>query len=231
MRFDPEASHGANAGLKLARDLLEKVKAKHPGISYGDLWTLAGVCAIQEMGGPTIPWRPGRADATAAKCTPDGRLPDATKAQDHLRDIFFRMGFNDAEIVALSGAHVLGRCHTDRSGFHGPWTRSPTTFSNEYFVRLVNEKWVPKTAHVDGAGKACKWAGPKQFVDAKEGSIMMLTSDLALLDDAKFKAQVGVYAKDQAKFFADFASAFGKLMELGVPFKPDTKAIVFARTA
>ena len=33
-----------------------------------------------------------------------------------------RMGFNDQEIVALSGAHTLGRCHADRSGFVGPWT-------------------------------------------------------------------------------------------------------------
>jgi cytochrome c peroxidase len=36
------------------------------------------------------------------------------------------MGFNDQEIVALSGAHCIGRCHTDRSGFHGPWTKAPT---------------------------------------------------------------------------------------------------------
>lgn len=46
------------------------------------------------------------------------------------------MGFNDQEIVALSGAHALGRCHTDRSGFEGPWQFSPTTFSNEYFRLL-----------------------------------------------------------------------------------------------
>ncbi len=26
-----------------------------------------------------------------------------------LRDVFYRMGFNDKEIVALSGAHALGR--------------------------------------------------------------------------------------------------------------------------
>lgn len=26
---------------------------------------------------------------------------------------------SDQEIVALSGAHTLGRCHTDRSGFKG----------------------------------------------------------------------------------------------------------------
>jgi peroxiredoxin len=28
--------------------------------------------------------------------------------------------------VALSGAHNLGRCHADRSGFDGPWVVNPT---------------------------------------------------------------------------------------------------------
>lgn len=121
MRFDPESSHGANAGLAVARNFLEQFKKQFPKISYADLWSLAGVVAIQEMGGPVIKWRPGRADLTADLVTPDGRLPDATKTQSHLRDIFYRMGFNDQEIVALSGAHALGRCHTDRSGFKGPW--------------------------------------------------------------------------------------------------------------
>ena len=47
MRFEPEALHGANAGLNIARDLMEKVKQEFPWISYGDLWTLGGVAAIQ----------------------------------------------------------------------------------------------------------------------------------------------------------------------------------------
>src|SRR2546423_13042957 len=108
-----------------------------PWISYSDLWTLAGVCAIQEMQGPIIPWRPGRQDRDAAFCTPDGRLPDASQGKDHLRSIFYRMGFDDREIVALSGAHSLGRCHTDRSGFEGPWSFSPTPATNQDFRLLV----------------------------------------------------------------------------------------------
>lgn len=44
----------------------------------------------------------------AENCTPDGRLPDGDKGSDHLRKIFNRQGFNDQEIVALSGAHALG---------------------------------------------------------------------------------------------------------------------------
>lgn len=76
MRFKPECDFAANAGLGIARQVLEQVKAKHPGIlffsyfqshecfdigvSYADLWTLAGVVAIEYMGGPSIPWRPGK---------------------------------------------------------------------------------------------------------------------------------------------------------------------------
>ena len=54
------------------------------------------------------------------------------------------MGFSDREIVALSGAHCLGRCHTDRSGYKGPWTFSPTSFTNDYFKLLLSEKWSKK---------------------------------------------------------------------------------------
>ncbi len=55
MRFAPEGEHGANSGLKNARDFLEPIKAQFPWITYSDLWTLAAVCAVQEMGGPSYP--------------------------------------------------------------------------------------------------------------------------------------------------------------------------------
>lgn len=115
--------------------------AKFPWISYGDLYTLGGVCAVQELSGPDIPWRPGRVDADASACTPDGRLPDASQGPKHIRDIFYRMGFNDQEIVALCGAHSLGRAHTSNSGYDGPWDFSPTMFTNEFFKLLLDEKW------------------------------------------------------------------------------------------
>ena len=87
MRFPPESQHGANAGLHVARELMEQLKQEFPWISYGDLWTLAGVAAVQEMSGPKIPWRPGRVDGTVEHVTPDGRLPDATQGAAHLRAV------------------------------------------------------------------------------------------------------------------------------------------------
>ncbi|KAL7629442.1 heme peroxidase [Parahypoxylon ruwenzoriense] len=218
MRFSPEGNHGANAGLKHARDFLEPVKAKFPWISYSDLWIIGGVCAIQEMQGPTIPFRPGREDRDAAACTPDGRLPDAAQGSGHLRDIFYRMGFNDQEIVALAGAHALGRCHTDRSGFEGPWTFSPTVLTNDYYRLLLEEKWQFR-----------KWDGPKQYQD-KSKSLMMLPADYALIQDKAMKPWVEKYAKDNDLFFKDFAAVVTRLFELGVPFKPETPTITFTPT-
>lgn len=206
MRFAPESEHGANAGLKVARDLLEKVKQEFSWISYGDLWTLAGVAAVQEMAGPKIPWRPGRIDGIAIQVTPDGRLPDGALGADHLRAIFGRMGFNDQEIVALAGAHALGRCHRDRSGFEGPWTFSPTTVTNDYYQHLMNETWTWK-----------KWSGPKQLEDKATKSLMMLPADYCLVQDKTFKKYVKTYANDNDLFFKDFSQVVSRLFELGVP--------------
>lgn len=213
MRFQPEAGYGANAGLGLARDLLEQVKKNHPNVSYADLYTFAGAAAIVSMGGPDIPWKAGRTDAdSGAACAPDGRLPDAKLGSDHIRTIFNRLGFNDREIVALLGAHTLGECHKDRSGFVGPWTRDPNGFDNSYYTLLLEEKWTLKPK-----------SDPVQFQD-KSGELMMLPSDMALLVDPAFRVWVDAYAKDSALFFKDFAAAFGKLLENGVPREKKTSA-------
>jgi len=213
MRYEYEGGDPANAGLQHARVFLEPVKAAHPWITYSDLWTLAGVVAIEEAGGPKIPWKGGRTDFVddskikAAKIA--GRLPDATQGADHLRRIFYRMGFNDQEIVALSGAHTLGRCHADRSGFDGPWVNNPTRFSNQYFKLLSTLPWKPKTLP----------SGVKQFAyydEDSETELMMLPTDMALLADKGFAPWVRKYGEDKDLFYRDFAKVFSKLLELGI---------------
>jgi len=185
MRFKPESDHGGNAGL-----------------------------------GHALPFRPGRSDASGPstaeqdkRFSPDGRLPDAdgrnTDPATHLRDIFHRMGFNDREIVTLSGAHGLGRCHTDRSGYWGPWTFAPTTFANQYFVMLTEQDWFIKRTHKGGP-----WTGPLQYEDST-GELMMLPTDMVLLNDREFLPVVREYAKDEDKFASDFVAAWTKLTELG----------------
>ena len=83
IRFKEELDHGANAGLDIAVTWLEPIYKKYnknTDLSYADLYTLAGVVAIETMGGPKIGWRAGRQDSFDPKdVTPNGRLPDADK--------------------------------------------------------------------------------------------------------------------------------------------------------
>lgn len=125
------------------------------------------------------------------------------------------MGFSDREIVALSGAHALGRCHTDRSGFDGPWTHSPTVVTNDYFQLLLQpNEWDFRA-----------WKGPQQYQDKSSKSLMMLPTDMALVKDKVFKEWVEKYAKDNDLFFNDFSAVLCRLFELGVPFEstPDSR--------
>ncbi|XP_004505790.1 L-ascorbate peroxidase 3 [Cicer arietinum] len=193
IRNEEEFSHDANNGLKKAIDFCEEVKAKHPKISYADLYQLAGVVAVEVTGGPTVDFTPGRRDSKVS--TREGRLPDAKQGVPHLRDIFYRMGLTDKDIVALSGAHTLGRAHPERSGFDGPWTEDPLKFDNSYFVGLLKE---------DATG------------------LLKLPTDMALLDDPEFLKYVELYAKDEDAFFRDYAESHKKLSELG--FVPSSKA-------
>ncbi|KAG6509141.1 L-ascorbate peroxidase 3-like [Zingiber officinale] len=186
IRHEDEYTHGANAGLKIAIDLCEPVKSKHPRITYADLYQLAGVVAVEVTGGPTIEFVPGRRDSSV--CPREGRLPDAKKGAPHLRDVFCRMGLTDKDIVALSGGHTLGKAHPERSGFDGAWTSEPLKFDNSYFTELLKGE--------------------------TEG-LLKLPTDKALLGDPEFRRYVELYAKDEDAFFKDYAESHKKLSELG----------------
>lgn len=197
IRNEVELEHAANKGLKTAVDLCEEIKAKHPKITYADLYQLAGVVAVEVTGGPTIDFVPGRKDS--AVCPEEGRLPDAKKGASHLRDVFYRMGLSDQDIVALSGGHTLGRAHRERSDFDGPWTYEPLKFDNSYFVELLKGN--------------------------SEG-LVKLPTDKALVEDPEFRRFVEIYAKDEEAFFRDYAASHKKLSELG--FNPASSGFKLA---
>lgn len=114
----------------------------------------------------------------------------------------------------------MGRCHTERSGFDGPWTFSPITLTNDFYKLLIDEKWHERD-----------WKGPRQFQDDSTKTLMMLPSDMALVKDDDFRTYVQKYAADQDLFFHDFSKVVTKLLELGVPFETSENARVeFERT-
>lgn len=87
-----------------------------------------------------------------------------------------------------------------------PSTIDPFRFSNQYYRLLLTLPWKERV-----------WDGPRQFEATAVGKeLMMLPSDMALLDHPETKKWVEVYAKDKVgnppfslpAFDADFCSPF-----------------------
>ncbi|CAD7702061.1 unnamed protein product [Ostreobium quekettii] len=226
IRFAAELAHGANAGLGKAVEMLEPFAKKYPSISYADLYQMASVVGIEAAGGPKISLRYGRKDAgDESGCPPENNLPgakapfhdNAKNPAAHLRNIFHRMGLTDQDIVALSGAHTLGRAYKDRSGMGADsteytkdvaegvtpggssWTKEWLKFDNSYFVDVKSKK---------------------------DANLLVLETDACLFEDEEFRVFANKYAEDQDAFFANYEEAHMKLSELGVKWIDDEPIVL-----
>eukprot|EP00879_Flechtneria_rotunda_P027551 GHRR01029519.1.p1 GENE.GHRR01029519.1~~GHRR01029519.1.p1 ORF type:complete len:283 (+),score=64.56 GHRR01029519.1:131-979(+) len=188
IRLSPEIGHGANAGLQGALDLIEPIKQKHPAVSYADLYQMASALGVELAGGPKLEMRYGRVDVNdPAECAPEGNLPAAghpfpdgsSGPGEHLRRIFYRMGFNDQEIVALSGAHTLGRSRPERSG----WGKAETKYTKDGPGKPGGQSWTVDWLTFNNA----------YFKDVKarrDGDLLVLPTDAIIFEDDGFKCDL-----------------------------------------
>jgi catalase (peroxidase I) len=132
-----------------------------------------------------------------------------------------RLGFTDEETVALiGGGHAIGKAHLENSGFLGPWSTSPVVFTNQFFTLLKQDSLYNFIAYDNTTTREGQLEAHDLFVEAEP--LMMLPTDLALVRDPVFARTVDKFASDELGFFEVFASAFGRLLELGVPALEDT---------
>ena len=240
IRFAPEINHGANAGLVNAVKLLEPVKEACPTVSYADIFQMASARTIALAGGPTIDMKYGRLDTTAPEqCPPEGNLPDgnanpetgnfggtsgtkptvAKSPEGHLRAVFHRMGLSDEDIVALSGAHTLGRAYKDRSGEGAESTKFTTGLQtradgSEATYTKGGSSWTPNFLKFDNSYF--------QVVsdDNADPDLLKLSTDKVIFIDEGFKPFAETFRTDEGAFFESYANAHKKLSELGSKFEP-----------
>jgi len=221
-----DLSSPENGGLASIVDMLEPIAATATILSKADVWHLAANVAVELAGGPAMEFRTGRKQASSCSGTAS-RLPDAEQGHDHIRDVFVvRLGFTEREVVALMGAHVLGRAQAGNSGYEGPWVpeNQNSRFTNLYFSDLLRHRWNRRTLP-DYLGMSRKeWRGP--------GNTIMLNTDIETAFDTSacgsaggngncpraqhgFSAAVTEFAQSQQVFFTMFSSAWTKLSALG----------------
>jgi len=243
IRFDPEMNMGANAGLSKARGYLEEIVKKCPNVSWADLIQLASATAVQNMGGPVIDMKYGRVsvDSPSGCAGPKSRegfadntgLPDAkppfgcgasTPAQ-HLRNVFTKkMGLIDREIVALSGAHTIGRAFSDRSGTCPfGYTKASKYTKPECIARHDKQTGIGMPG---GAAWTKNWLTfdnsyyTQYKIAMGDSDLLWFPTDEALHIDPGFKGHFDKYANSNEAFHADYAQAHKRLSELGAKFDP-----------
>jgi catalase-peroxidase len=150
-------------------------------------------------------------------------VPDPVGSVPDIHSTFSRMVMDDTETVALTGgAHYFGKAHGDcavtpcgqgtylvgkvphtvTSGFEGPWTSPPTKWNNEYFNNLLDMTY----------NLTQSTAGKPQWEPTDGMLIMMLTTDLAWLEDDNYLELVKTYESDITELETHFKHAWYKLM-------------------
>ncbi|KAK0576885.1 hypothetical protein LWI29_024855 [Acer saccharum] len=218
LRFEVELKHAANAGLVNALKLIQSIKDKYSAVTYADLFQLASATAIEEAGGPKIPMKYGRVDVSGPEqCPEEGRLPDAgpPSPADHLREVFYRMGLNDKDIVVLSGAHTLGRSRPERSG----WGKPETKYTKDGPGAPGGQSWTAQWLKFDNSYF-------KDIKERRDEDLLVLPTDAVLFEDPSFKVYAEKYAEDQELFFKDYAEAHAKLSNLGAKFDPPEGIVI-----
>jgi catalase (peroxidase I) len=132
-----DLSEPDNAGLEATVDLLACVHANSaagrfgPAFSRADVWALAATVAVilstsPKVASNTVVFRSGRKDTADCSAADAGRYPDAEGGLDSVLALFqSRLGFTQRELVALMGAHSIGRAQLDTSGYVHHTARRP----------------------------------------------------------------------------------------------------------
>ncbi|MFG6414891.1 catalase/peroxidase HPI [Roseateles sp. DC23W] len=233
LRLAPQKDWAVNQPAALAEVLatLERVQRDFNAqggrqVSLADLIVLAGGAAIeaaaQKAGvSVTVPFAPGRTDATQAQTdvesfaalepVADGfrnyAAPGfAAQAAERLVDKAQLLNLSAPEMTALvGGLRVLG-ANTGGTQ-HGVFTQRPGVLSNDFFVNLLDMRTVWRKGATDGVleGVDRKTSAPKWTATVV---------DLVFGSNAQLRALAEVYgASDgQAKFVVDFVAAWTKVM-------------------
>jgi len=148
-----------------------------------------------------------------------GQDPNPARSAMEIREVFGRMGMNDSETASLiAGGHAFGKCHgagVITSGFEGPWTTTPSSWSNEFVTGMFDEEWEKvKTPN----NKAVQWRTKDR--NSKLSGTMRLTADLALVNDLNYKDLLTHWVCDQQKLAVAFAASWKKLVESGGGWLP-----------
>ncbi|KAM3334815.1 hypothetical protein ACQJBY_029312 [Aegilops geniculata] len=201
-----------------AMQLIESIRARvhaacGPVVSCADITLLATRHSILESGGPWFPVPQGNLDSLApASPNKVSDLPSPmTASVAALLESFRTRGLGDvADLVALSGAHTIGRSHCD--SFADRSERADDTFSRKLAANC--SKHPDRLQNLDVSTPDLFDNGYYKALRFNQG---VLTSDMALVKNKTTAAIVKQFAKSKDAFFRQFARSMEKLARAPKP--------------
>ncbi|SDE29484.1 catalase/peroxidase HPI [Rhodospira trueperi] len=226
IRLAPQKDWEGNEPARLAKVLgvLEPIAAE-TGASVADVIVLAGNVGVEQAAkaagfNVTVPFAPGRGDATDAMTDADSFAPlepihdayrnwlkadYAPKAEELMLDRTQLMGLTAPEMTVLvGGMRMIGTNHGGTK--HGVFTDREGALTTDFFVTLTDmaNTWVP-------VGK-----NTYEIRDRKTDQVKWTATrvDLVFGSNSVLRAYAEVYAQDDnsGKFVNDFVAAWTKVM-------------------
>jgi catalase-peroxidase len=235
IRLAPQKNWEVNQPARLEKVLtaLESIKKEFDAaggrkrVSIADLIVLGGCAAVEaaaKKGGHdvTVPFTPGRADATKEQTDAESFAvlePQADGFRNYAKARYTvsaeQMLVDKAQLLTLSapemtalvgGLRVLGANYAGSK--HGVLTDRPETLTNDFFVNLVDmgTQWKPASGGGDVFEGSCRKTGKARWTATRV--------DLAFGSNSQLRALAEVYAQDDTKkkLVDDFVAAWNKVM-------------------
>ena len=218
IRLAPQKNWAANKPEQLSKVLatLETIASEN-NASLADVIVLAGGVGIEMASGASVPFAPGRGDASEAQTDADSfavlepaadgfrnfqRTSFAVSPEEMLLDKAQLLGLTAAEMTVLvGGLRALG---ISADG-HGVWSDGQT-LSNQWFVSLLDmdTAWSQKDENL--------FEGTSRRTGDTLGTATRV--DLVFGSNSELRAIAEVYAQNDNgdKFIADFIAAWTKVM-------------------
>lgn len=238
IRLDPQRSWDVNQPMRLSKVLGVYESIQHDfnasarggkKVSLADLIVLGGCAGVERAaaaaGVPvTVPFTPGRMDATAQQtdaasfaalepCADGFRNYQKTRmsvpAEAMLVDRAQLLTLTAPEMTVLvGGLRVLGANHGDSP--HGVFTSRPGVLTTDFFVNLLDMRtaWKPVGPEADLFEGSDRATGERRWTATRVDLVFGANSQLRAI------AEVYACADAREKFVRDFVAAWTKVMNL-----------------
>lgn len=238
IRLEPQKSWEVNNPSQLAKVLntLENVRTEFntanvggKSVSIADMIVLGGCAAIEQAakdGGHsvTVPFSPGRADASQEKTdiesfswmepSADGfrnyhKAHHTVKSEEMLVDKAQLLTLTAPEMTVLLGGMRVLSTNYDGSQ-HGVFTERQGVLSNDFFVNLLDlgTKWTADTEEEKSFTGHSRKSGDQKWTGTRADLVFGSQSELRAI------AEVYACADAEKKFINDFVAVWHKVMNL-----------------